>query len=394
MKTPVAFLTLTLALSLFSCTTKEKSSDDNGVKVMAYYYAPRGNFNPESLPFDKLTHIIYSFTEVVDNEMQFKDDSSAIKLKMLIQQKKKHPELKVMIACGGWGGSEGFSEMARSEENREKFVASVSRFISDYRLDGLDIDWEYPGMEGNGNPNIPEDKENFTYLMRDLRYALDKTGKDLILTFAVAGWEEFFNHIELDKVMQYANYMNIMSYDLAGGHDPYTSHHTNLGLVTMNDIKGTHAEKMILEEGDLTKPFSAEKIITYCIGKGVSPSQIVIGAAFYGKGWKGVSPMSNGLYQPNNGQWRGQGSYAVLREKYEDKNGYVRYWDSVAKAPYLYNATDSIFISYEDTTSIRLKTRYAAETGLAGIMFWQLGSDAIENGLVDAIYSEKMSLKK
>jgi chitinase len=392
MKIYFYLIVFAIGAMLTACAQKEKSNVSDGVKIMAYYYAPRGNFNPDNLPLNKLTHIIYSFTEVIDNEMKFPDDSSAIKLKALVEQKNKFPELKVMIACGGWGGSGGFSEMARNEENRKKFVASVSEFLKEYRLDGLDIDWEYPGMAGIGNPYIPEDKENFTLLMRDLREAMDKIGEDQLLTCAVAGWEEFFNHIELVKVMQYADYINIMSYDLAGGHDPYTSHHTGLGWVKMEDIEGTPASSKITEEGDLTKPWSAERIISYCIDKGVSPSQIVIGGAFYGKGWTGVAPDNNGLYQLNRGQWRGQGSYATIREKYEDKNNFIRYWDPIARAPYLYNAADSIFISYDDTVSIRLKTRYAKDIGLGGIMFWQLGSDAKEEGLVDAIYSEKMKL--
>jgi chitinase len=62
----------------------------------------------------------------------------------------------------------------------------------------------------------------------------------------------------------------------------------------------------------------------------------------------------------------------------------------VAKAPYLYNAKDSIFITYDDTMSVRLKTKYVKDLGLGGIMFWQLGADAPSDGLVDAIYKEKM----
>jgi chitinase len=393
MKTSSLLITAFLAVFFYSCTNKDKSSQDKGVKIMAYYYPRWENFNPETLPLDKLTHIIFSFTVVIGNEMKFENDSSGIMLKKLAAQKKNQPHLKVMVACGGWGGSGGFSEMARSAENRFKFVESVVHFIKEYNLDGLDIDWEYPGMPGIGNPFIPEDKENFTSLMHELRDAMDKISKDQVLTFAVAGWEEFFNHVELDKVMQYATYMNVMSYDLAGGHDPFTSHHTNLGWVKMEDIEGTPAATKIREEGDTTKPFSAEKIISYCMQKGVKPGQIIIGGAFYGKGWSGVPPENNGLYQLNRGQWRGSGRYSSLRENFENKNGYVRYWDSIAKAPYLYNAKDSIFISYEDTVSIRLKTKYAANTGLGGIMFWSLGGDTEKDGLVDAIYTEKMRHK-
>ncbi len=378
---------------LNSCKNQEKVSEDQGVKIMAYISPPRSNFDPEKLPLDKLTHIIYSFTQVIGNEMKFKNDSSAIKLRMLVKQKKKYPHLKVMVACGGWGGSGGFSEMARSAENRKKFVESTIRFLNEFDLDGLDIDWEYPGLPGIGNPFIPEDKGNFTSLMRELREAMDATGKDYVLTFAAAGWERYFDHIDLDKVMAYVTYINIMSYDLAGGDDPYTSHHTNLGWVKMDDIKDYPAAAKILEEGDSTKPFSAEKIISFCIDKGVKPLQIVIGAAFYGKGWIGVAPPNNGLYQLARGAWKGQGRYSSIRENFEDKNGYKRFWDPVARAPFLFNAVDSIFITYEDTVSIRLKTEYAIKNGLAGIMFWQLGGDTGKDGLVDAIYTEKMKLK-
>lgn len=383
-------ITIGLFISLFfSCKTSDSSMADDGVKVMAYYFPSRGDFNPENLPLDKLTHIIYSFTEVIDNEMKFKDDSSEIMLRMLVKERRKHPHLKVMIACGGWGGSGGFSEMARSPENRKKFVDSVVDFIKRNRLDGLDIDWEYPGMPGAGNPYIPEDKKNFTALMCELREAMNLIGKDQILTFAAAGWERFFDYIELEEVMNCVTYMNIMTYDNVTGGTPYTAHHTNLGWIRREDVVGTPADLKMLEEGDTLDPSSAEKIISFLIDKGVKPSQLVIGGAFYGRAWKGVPPENNGLYQLNKGVWPVRARYANIRESMEDKNGFVRYWDTIAKAPYLYNASDSIFISYEDTVSVRLKTRYTIDKGLAGIMFWQLVGDAEKDGLVDAIYKEK-----
>jgi chitinase len=380
------------AISFYACAPKDKSSE--GVSVMAYYFPRWGNFDPESLPLQKLTHIIFSFTEVIGNEMKFKNDSSGLLLKKLVEMKKTNPHLKVMIACGGWGGSGGFSEMSRTPETRKKFVESVVSFIKEYKLDGLDIDWEYPGMKGIGNPFVPEDKENFSSLMRELRESMDKIAKGQVLTFAVAGWEEFFNHVELDKVMPYVTYMNVMSYDLAGGNDSYTSHHTNLGWVKMEDIKGTPAEQKIIEEGDSTKPYSAEKIISYCMDKGVNPGQIIIGSGFYGKAWIGVPPANDGLYQLNRGPWKERNSYAVIREKRENANGFIRHWDSTAKAPFLYNPTDSIFVTYEDTVSVRLKTEYVIKTRLGGIMFWQLGNDTPKDGLVDAIYAAKMKLQK
>lgn len=390
MKKLLVLFSLVVPVIFYSCTGVQVKKEDDRLKVMAYYYTGWRNFTPEILPYDKLTHIIFSFTEVIDGEMKFPEDSLGLILNELVKQKKTHNNLKIMIACGGWAGSGGFSEMARTQQGRDRFVESVVKFIRQYKLDGLDIDWEYPGLPGIGNPYIPEDRENFTALMCELRKGLNTISDSQVLTFASAGWQRAFDYIELDKVMNCINYINVMSYDLAGGGDPYTSHHTNLGLVRMEDIKGTPAEAKIIERGDSTKPFSTEKMVAFLMAKGVNPAQIVIGSNFSGRAWQGVPPENNGLYQLNRGAWRGRGSYARIREGMENMNGFVRYWDPVAKAPYLYNATDSVFITYDDTMSVRLKTRYVKDLGLGGIMFWQLGSDTGKDGLVDAIYAEKM----
>jgi chitinase len=250
------------------------------------------------------------------------------------------------------------------------------------------MDWEYPGMKGAGNKFRKEDTENFTALMKELREAMDTTGKELILTFASAGWERYYDHIETLEVMKYANYMNIMTYDMAGGGTPFTAHHTNLGWVKKEDMEETPAYELLIERNADFKPRSAKSIVDFCIQLGVKPEQIVIGGAFYGRGWKGASPENNGLYQLNKGVWKGWAQYGNIHEKYENKGGFKRYWDTIAEAPYLYNATDSLFISYDDAESLTLKTKYAKEAGLGGIMFWQLTNDTSDYILLDAIHQE------
>ena len=374
-----------IAALTFATTNCETKSEENEFAIMAYY-VPSNSYPVDKIPFEKLTHIIYSFTEVIDNEMQFKRATSSQKLKDLVVFKEKYPHLKVMIACGGWGGSGGFSDMANDPKLRAKFVKSTIDFIQEYNLDGADMDWEYPGLAGAGNTFRPEDKENFTALMKELREAMDATGKKLTLTFAAAGWERYFDHIETVEVMKYADYLNIMSYDLVGGGTPFTAHHTNLSKFTYNDIKDTPADSILAKSGRKMKPRSVQSKVNYLTKLGVAPKQLIIGGAFYGKGWKGVSPFDNGLYQNNKGAYTTH-IYATLKEKYENKNGFVKHWDSIAQAPYLFNAKNSIFITYDDTESIGLKTKYALKEQLGGIMFWQLTGDTTENGLLDAIYS-------
>ena len=368
-------LIVILTMIAFSCTSPEENKDV--ITIMAYY-VPEKDYKPESLPLEQLTHIIFSFTKVIDNEMKFNNTGHGLKLKQLVEQRKSHPDLKFMIACGGWG-SKGFSDMSYSSENRAKFVKSVVEFIREYDLDGLDIDWEYPCIPAANTKARPEDKQNFTFLIKELREALNTLERAQTLTFASAGSKPYYENIEINSVMKYVDYMNIMTYDQIGGSSKFSGHHTALGW-----IKPKHLNDSLVSKNYV--PSSAEMIVDFCINKGVNPKQIIIGAAFYGRSWKGVSPINNGLYQANKGT-SNTSTYQDIRKRYEGDKSYRRHWDSIAKAPYLYSVRDSVFMTYDDSISVKLKTKYAVKNKLGGIMFWQLGGDTKEkNSLLNAIY--------
>ncbi|MEA1785385.1 glycoside hydrolase family 18 protein [Arenibacter sp. GZD96] len=360
--------------------------------VIMAYYVPESPYEPEKIPVEKLTHIIYSFTHVIDGEMKFRNPEEAgPKLAALVQQKERNPALKVMIACGGWG-ADGFSDMALSEESRTKFIKSAADFIEKYELDGMDMDWEYPGISGAGTKAREVDTKNFTALMKGLREMLDTFNTPKLLTFASAGWKRYYDHIELNEVMKYADFTNVMTYDQVSGVSIYTGHHTPLGDVKSQSMQGTpfHAHLDSLYQRGQNRdadPHSAEKIVDFLIDEGVDPKQIVIGSAFYGRVWKGVPPANNGLYQLSTGLHTGWMAYHEIRNSFEPNTDFQRFWDSEAKAPFLYHAADSLFVSYDDTVSVALKTKYTIDKGLGGIMFWELGNDTKEKGsLLDAIY--------
>lgn len=370
-----------------------RSRDKKKTVVVMAYYVPEKDYRPKELPLHQLTHIIYSFTNIIDGEMKFRDAGNGDKLRALVAERKNHPNLKVMVACGGWG-ADGFSDMTYTPGNRKKFVQSVLDFNTEYQLDGLDIDWEYPTIPAANTKARPEDKQNFTLLMKELREGLDTLERQQTLTFASAGWKPYYDNVEVVEVMKYVDYMNIMTYDQIGATSPFTGHHTALGLIGSEDIEGTPAAAYIEsrneemeKRGRTYGPRSVERIVDFCIANGVAPEQIVIGGAFYGRAWKGVPPENHGLYQPNKGSYIGWSAYGQIRKEFESNKDYKRYWDPVAKAPYLYSEKDSIFISYDDTVSVALKTSYAKQRKLAGIMFWELGNDTKEkNNLLKAIY--------
>ena len=162
-----------------------------------------------------MTHINYAFGHVneqfngvrIDNEQRLRD---------IVSLKRKQPKLRVMLSIGGWGSGR-FSEMAGSETNRKAFAKDCRRVCNELGLDGIDIDWEYPTQNSAGISASPNDTENFTLLMRDLREAL---GKKLWLTLASVGSAQY---IDFRSCQQYLNMVNVMAYDMAT-HPSITPH--------------------------------------------------------------------------------------------------------------------------------------------------------------------------
>lgn len=262
-----------------------------------------------------------------------------------------NPELKIVLSIGGWTAG-GFSLMSRTQEGREAFGASVKTVLDDYGLDGVDIDWEYPCSGEAGIDFDPSDRENFTYLMQEMRKA---AGDHRIVSIAAGGGDYFVRDTEMDKVAAICNYVQIMTYDL-NCFTHTTRHHTSLYALAGSYPQGN--------ADYCTKIFTKG---------GVPKEKIVLGAAFYSRKWTGVKNEKNGLLQDAESIGGYGPGYGELVEQYIGKNGFVRYWDDVAKAPYLFDG--STFITYEDAQSIAEKCAYIKENGLLGLMYWEHSCD-------------------
>ena len=135
-------------------------------------------------------------------------------LNQLLNLKTEKPDLKVIAAIGGWG-ADGFSDAALTPASRYNFARQVNKLINQYKLDGIDIDWEYPGVSASGIKSRPEDKENFTLLLTAIR---DVIGDDKWLSVAGTGDKAYINNsVEIDKIAPIINYFNLMSYDFTAG---------------------------------------------------------------------------------------------------------------------------------------------------------------------------------
>ena len=308
-----------------------------------------------------------------------------------------YPNLKVLISVGGWTGSKYFSDAALTPASRAAFVQScIDLFIRGNLpnpgwggmggsgaaagiFDGIDLDWEWPGSEGNtGNIVRPEDKQNFTALVEEFRKQLDSYGQEtskhyLLTAFLPAAPAKIDAGFEVDKLFDDFDFATIQGYDLHGAWEALTNHQSNL----------------LTSDKDPANPaFSVNDTVMAYLKRGAPAGKLVVGVPFYGRGWANVVPRNKGLYQPAGGAapgtWEaGAEDYKVLKEKLAS-GGYNLYWDGKARAAWLFNGNS--FWTFDDPKVMKDKAHYVLKLSLGGVMFWELSGDTPDGELVNTLH--------
>ncbi|KAL4941633.1 hypothetical protein BDV06DRAFT_212481 [Aspergillus oleicola] len=143
------------------------------------------------------------------------------------------PDAKVMVAIGGWGDSAGFSEASKDEASRDRYAKNVAAMLESTGFDGVDIDWEYPGGNGEDYKQHPNSEkvgeiETFALFIQALRKAI---GTDKLLSIATPGKREDMMAYTAEtgpKIWPSVDMVNVMSYDLMNRRNNVTKHHTSV----------------------------------------------------------------------------------------------------------------------------------------------------------------------
>lgn len=276
-----------------------------------------------------MTHINYAFGGVGSDGVSVYADGTS-RMQQLVRLKNRNPKLKVLLSIGGWGRG-NFSPMAKDETKRKAFAQACRAFCDRYNLDGIDIDWEFPGNNSSGETSPSNEKQNYTLLMRDLREAL---GSDLLLTMASSadpGYYDFKNCI------QYLDFVNVMTYDMSGP----PNHHSALYR------GGNVGNGWLVQSESIQNHLKA----------GIPASKLVMGLAFYGNSGAGsqisLQEIKNGIA---SGRWTDN-------------------WDNVAKVPYVTDSSGKFAYGYDDERSLTVKCQYIVKQKLAGAMYWEYAND-------------------
>lgn len=274
-----------------------------------------------------MTHINYAFGHVNENFNGVKIDNEK-RLKQIVDLRKQKPELKVLLSIGGWGSGR-FSEMAANDEYRRAFAADCDRVVKEFALDGIDIDWEYPTSSMANISSSPDDTENFTLLMQDIRAAIGNEKELTLATVASA------RYIDFKAILPFVDFVNIMAYDMASA----PKHHSAL-------YPSGHS-------GDIT----SDGAVTAHLKAGVPPSKLVMGMPFYGRGGDGYP------------------SFQDYNKVGNTDTQYTEKWDEVAQVPYLADKNDTLVFGFENPHSLAIKCQYILDKDLLGGMYWDYSGD-------------------
>jgi len=395
---------IVIVLSLMNTGVYGESTPEPSKRIVGYFadwniYLEDNYYEVSDIPWDKITHINYAFAKIENGKIAiydkwaaiqkpFGDDTWETPLKghfgQLIKYKEQYPHVKTLISVGGWSLSTYFSDVALTEESRAVFADSCVEFIRMYRFDGVDIDWEYPVGGGmSGNITRPEDKQNFTLLLKCLREKLDEAGeedgKKYLLTIAAPAGSYTIKNMEPDKFHQYLDYINLMTYDYSGSWENFVNH---LAPLYMNPDDPASPQRK--------ETFNVDWTVNEYLRLGVPAEKLNIGVPFYAAGWKNITGGENGLFG-TAGQALDNKMFHFIKGLLDSsQSGFARYWDDSAKVPYVWNPTTATLYTYEDEISLENKCSYVLDKGLGGIMIWELSGDYPANGgntLISIIYN-------
>ncbi len=365
------FILLISLLNSCASTSKEETPINKSKKIIGYV-AGYEDYDPSNVDAKKLTHINYAFANIVNGEVQFELEVDSIKIAKIVALKKVNPKLKILYSIGGWVWSNNFSDAAASDANRKKFAVSAVGLMKKHQFDGVDLDWEYPGQRGEDNPYRPSDKRNFTLLLKEIREQLNVQSENdnnthYLLTIATGADQNYINNTDLGEAQKYLDFINVMTYDFYHGWHFQTGHHANLAD----------------SEKELFNGNSGMASIERHMKAGVPAEKLVMGIPFYGRMWEKVIPGNNGLYQSAKSSGMIVAYHEINKKLKTGK--FEQFWDESANAPYLWNESDSIFISWETSKSIEIKSAYVKQKGLGGAMFWEYSLDDNQE-LLDCLY--------
>jgi chitinase len=317
-------------------------------------------FEPSDIEDETYTHLVYSFASIsaaglVEPWVGSWDEVD--KYKEFNKVKEHNPDVKTIIAVtegifyGAGMNPVTYREVAMTEESRIAFAQSVPAFLSLYDFDGIEIDWDSPLDPDKGGD--PENYEKLPLLMKEIRNAIDESGKEYLLTFALPPTDWELLDFDVEEIAKSVDWFNLMSFDY---HTPKNipktvGAHTDLKLidyVVTDLVKNTESTKFVLGMAAFGR--------TYTLADDRCKE---LGCPFRSPGLGGCGNTPGFLPYAEISEFIESGSYDELHQ-------------DVSSSSMVAVVNDDQLISYDDESTWAIKEAYAEMMCLRGVMLWSV----------------------
>lgn len=345
--------------AIHSSNTSDYDEGDTGTPVSGNsialtYYTYYGTKLPDP---SYVTHVNYAFAELnVTNDVyqSFTVLGMSDHFMKLVELKKSHPSLKVLLSFHNTAGG-GFSSMVKTDSGRKKFAQDCLSFLQTYGIDGVDLDWEFPGMSWSSTItyDVVNDVPNFTLLLKQLR---ETFGSQYLLSYAGYCMDKQsttggYRYIDIAASLPYVDYINIMTYDLS--------------------VSGGNFHSAL--EGATSAAYTCKGAVAAYAKVGAPYSKLLLGIPFYGRK-----------------DWGSALTYKTIVNL--DKSVYnIDNWSTAQSVPYVTRVSNGeVLWGYDNPRSIAIKGSWAMGLGMRGLFSWECSQDDDNESLTKALYNAVM----
>ncbi|UMM16249.1 hypothetical protein L5515_013345 [Caenorhabditis briggsae] len=312
----------------------------------------------------KLTHVIYLFVPLqengtIDSEKEWSDSRFGdLKNKALSLK----PALKVMIGVGGNGVRFEFRQIVSDDTERKALVDSITSFIVEHDLDGVDVFWKWP---------FKHTRISYVKFLRELRTSLDTLRYKMyrqvpyIISIIAPRIHSEFDGFDLEEIMQIVDFVNVLTYDYF-----YTTHKVG----PLSPLYGGR-------EGNV------DRTMKYLTCMTENPSKLNLGVAFYGTTYN----VTDSLFDKSfDNLWiskdsKTTGPFGTSWSQISSNEKALAKWDNASRTPYTWDGRK--FFTFENERSMREKMEYAKEHNIGGIVVWVIDQDDDKSTLLNVVYS-------
>jgi GH18 family chitinase/LysM repeat protein len=358
-----------------NCGTKiVKSGGDSSIRIGYFqgYGMSRDCLYQDASQVDtsKYTHLHFAFgTLTKEYDVKVGDKLSQYQFKSFTMLR----DVKKILSFGGWDFSANPATYSIFREgvkpaNRLKMATKVAKFITDNDLDGVDIDWEYPGAPDI--PGIPpaekDEGKNYLAFLVVLKNLLK--GKSVSIAAPSSYW--YLKQYPIKDISKVIDYIVYMTYDLHGQWDTENSF----------SQEGCAHGNCLRSQVNLTETQYSLAMITKA---GVPSHKVIVGVTSYGRSFKMAEA---GCYGPDcfytgnklesgakKGKCTGTAGYiadAEIDEILKDKSRVVEHYVDTTSHSDVLIYDDTEWVSYM-SPSIKLarQAMYSA-FGMGGTTDW------------------------